>query len=91
MYSVCSAEPEDSLFLLLLRKFSDNLCRFRNFPTFDFSRRYTPQIPSQSTPDPTYTSSLDTPNTHQDSSSNEEIQGVTPKDPLYRIPNTEVD
>jgi len=36
-----------------------------DFLTFEFSERYTPQIPSQSTLDP-----------HQDSSSNEEIQGV---------------
>ena len=48
-----------------------------NFPTFEFSRRYTPQIPSQSTFDP-----------HQDSSSNEEIQGVTQEETLYHIPNT---
>lgn len=53
--------------------------------------RYPPEVPSQSTPKFTYTSSLDTPNPHQNSSSNEEIQGVTPEDPLYHIPNTEVD
>ena len=62
-----------------------------DFPTFDFSKRYSPQIPSQSTPDPTYTSSLETPDPHQDSSSNEEIWGVTMEDPLYQIPNIEVD
>ena len=62
-----------------------------DFPTFEFSGRYSPQIPSQSTLDPTYTSSPDTPDPHQDSSSNEELQGVTPEETLYRIPNTEVD
>ena len=62
-----------------------------NFPTFEFSRRYPPQIPSQSTPDPTYTSSPNTPDPHQVSCSNKELQGVTPKEPLYFIPNTVVD
>ena len=61
-----------------------------DFPTFEFSRRYTPQIPSQHIPDPSYTSSRDTPNPHQDSSSNEEIQGVTLEEPLYQILNIEV-
>ena len=32
------------------------------FPTYDPFRRYTPKFPSQSTPDPTYTSSPNTPN-----------------------------
>ena len=35
-----------------------------------------------------YTSSPDIP--HQESSSNEEIQGVTQEEPLYLIPKTEV-
>ena len=51
-----------------------------DFPTFEFSGRYPLDIPSQSTPDP-----------HQDSSSNEYFQGVTLEDPLYCIPNIEVD
>ena len=62
-----------------------------DFPTFEFSRRYPPQIPSQAIPNPTYTSSLDTLDPHQDSSLNEELRGVTPEDPLYQIPNTELD
>ena len=36
---------------------------------------YPPKIPIQPTPNPSYTSSPDIP--HQDSSSNEEIQGVS--------------
>ena len=61
------------------------------FPTLEFSRRYTPQIPLQSTLDPTYTSLPKTPDPHQDSSLNEELQGVTSEEPLYRIHNTEID
>ena len=60
------------------------------FPTDDPSRRYTPNIPSQSTPDPTYTSSPDTPNPNPDSSSNEELHGVTPEESMFLIPNNEV-
>ena len=62
-----------------------------NFPTFYFSERYSPHIPSQSTLDPMYISSPKPPDPHQDSSSNEEVWGVTPEDPLYFIPNNEVD
>ena len=51
-----------------------------DFLTFEFYGRYTPQIPSKYTPDP-----------HQDSSLNEELRGVTLEEPLYHIPNTEVD
>lgn len=61
------------------------------FPTFDPSRRYSSHIPSQSTPDLTYTSSLETPNPNQDPSLNEEIHRVTPEEPVYRIPNKKVD
>ena len=60
------------------------------FPTFDFSERYSPHIPSQSTHDPTYTSSPETPDPNQDSSLNEELHGVTLEDTLYHIPNNEV-
>lgn len=35
-----------------------------DFRTFEFSGRYIPPIPSQSTPKPTYTSSPETPNPH---------------------------
>ena len=60
---------------------------------FDFSssqsfERYPPEIPIQPTLDPSYTSSPDIPN--QDSSSNEELQGVSFEEPLYLIPKTEV-
>ena len=61
------------------------------FPTFDPFKRYSPHIPSQSTPDPTYTSSPETLDPNQYSSSNEEICGVIQEDPLYCIPNNEVD
>ena len=46
------------------------------------------QIPIQPTLDLSYTSSPDIP--HQDSSSNEDIQGVSVEEPLYLIPKTEV-
>ena len=46
------------------------------------------QIPIQSTPDPSYTSSPDFPN--QDSSSNKELQGVSSEEPLYLISKTKV-
>jgi hypothetical protein len=61
-----------------------------DFPTFEFSERYCPQITSQSTSDPTHTSSPNTIDPHQESSSNEEIRGVTLKEPLYHIPNPKV-
>ena len=38
------------------------------FPTFESSGRYSPHIPSQSTLDPTYASSPETPDPNQDSS-----------------------
>ena len=50
--------------------------------------RYPPNIPIQLTLDPSYTSSLDIP--HQDSSSDEELQGVSSDKPLYLIPKTKV-
>ena len=46
------------------------------------------QIPIQPTPDPFYTSSPDIP--HQNSSSNEELRGVSSEEPLYCIPKTKV-
>jgi hypothetical protein len=61
------------------------------FPTFDPFKRYSRHIPSQSTLDPTYTSSPKTPDPSQDSSLSENIFGVTSKDPIYRIPNNKVD
>ena len=48
------------------------------FPTFN---------PSQSTPDPTYTSSLETPNPNLDLSLNEELRGVTSKEPVFPVLN----
>ena len=59
--------------------------------TSQFSRRYTPQIPSQPTPGPTYSSTLKTVDPHQDYYSNREIWGCTTEHPLYHIPNTEGD
>ena len=50
--------------------------------------RYPPNIPIQPTLDLSYTSSPDIP--HQDSSSNEELWGVSSEEPLYLIPKTEV-
>ena len=47
------------------------------FPTYDPSRRYTPNFPSLSTPDQTYTSSPNTPNPNPKSPSKEELRGVT--------------
>jgi hypothetical protein len=40
--------------------------------------------------DPTYTSSPDTPNPNQDTSLNEEPRGVMPDEPVFLIPNNEV-
>ena len=60
------------------------------FPTFDPSGWYSTHIPSQSTPDLTYTSSPETPNPNTNPSLNEEIWDVTLEEPLYRIPNNEV-
>ena len=53
------------------------------FLTFNPSGRYSPHIYSHSTPDPTYTSSLDTPNLNPDSSLNEELCGVTPEEHVF--------
>ena len=60
---------------------------------FDFissqsTKRYPPEILTQPTLDPCYTSSPDIP--HQDSSPNEELQGVSSEEHLYLIPKTEV-
>ncbi|CAF4199319.1 unnamed protein product [Adineta steineri] len=60
------------------------------FPTLDPYRRYSPHIPSQSTPDLTYTSSPETPNPNPDPSLNEELRGVTLEEPMFQIPNNEV-
>ena len=57
----------------------------------DFSGRYSPHIPSQSTPDPTYTSSPKTPNPNPYYSLNKELHDVTPEYLVYHIPNNEVD
>ena len=55
---------------------------------FDFIEQYPPNILIQPTLDQSYTSSPSIP--HQDSSSNEELQGVSSEKPLYLIPKTEV-
>ena len=54
-------------------------------------RRYHSEFPPQTIPDLTYTSSLDSSTQKWDSSSNEEIWGVTLEEALYRIPNIKVD
>ena len=60
------------------------------FLTFNPSGQYSPHIHSQSTPDPTYTSSPETPNPNPDYSLNEELHGVTLDEPVFLIPNNEV-
>ena len=60
------------------------------FPTYDLSRRYTRKFPSRSTPDLIYTSSPDTPNPNTESPSDEAIHGVTPEEPVFLVPNNEV-
>ena len=60
------------------------------FPTFDPSERFSTHIPSQSTPDLTYTSSPETSNPNTDPSLNEELRGVTLEEPMFRISNNEV-
>jgi hypothetical protein len=53
------------------------------FPTFNPSGRYSPHIPSQSTPDLTCTSSPKTLDPNQDPSLREELLGVTPEEPIF--------
>ena len=60
------------------------------FPTYNLSGRYTQKFPSRSTPDPIYTSSPDTPNPNIESPSDEEIHGVTLEEPMYLVPNNDV-
>ena len=60
------------------------------FPTYDLSGRYTQKFPSRSTPDLIYTSSPDTPNPNTESPSDEEICGVTLEEPVFLVPNNEV-
>jgi hypothetical protein len=59
-----------------------------DFISSQFTGRYPPKIPTQPTSYPSYISSPNIP--HQDSSSNEDIQGVTSEEPLYIIPKIEV-
>ena len=59
-----------------------------NFISSQFTELYSPNIPTQHALDLSYTSSPNIP--HQDSSSKEEIQGVSYEEPLYLIPRTEV-
>ena len=61
------------------------------FPTFNFLGRYSPHILSQSTHDPTYTSSPKTLYPNPYSSLNEEILGVTLEELVCHIPNNEFD
>lgn len=62
-----------------------------NFISSQHTRTYPPNFPTQTTPDPSYTSSPYSPIQNQDSSSNEEIIVLTPEEPLYHVPNIEVD
>jgi hypothetical protein len=96
-----------------LRKVTNSLSnKPLEFPTFDPSRRYCPHIPSQTTPDPTYTSSPETPNPNLDPSQTtpdptytsspetpnpnldpsliEDLCSVTPDEPVFLVPNKEV-
>ena len=59
-----------------------------NFISSQTIEGYHPEIPLQPTLDPFYTSSPKIPN--QDSSSNEELQGVSSKELLYLISKIEV-
>ena len=60
------------------------------FPTFDPSRRYSPHISSQSTLDPTYTSSPETPSPNPNVYLNKELHFVTPDDLVFIISNNKV-
>ena len=59
-----------------------------DFISSQLTRGYPPKIPTQPTLDPSYTYLYDLP--HQDSSSNEELRGISLEEPLYLIPKTEV-
>ena len=58
-----------------------------DFISSQLTGRYPLEIPTPPTLDPSYTSSPDIP--HQESSSNEKIQGVSFEKPLYLIPRNE--
>ena len=49
------------------------------FPTYNLSGRYTRKFPSRSTPNPNI-----------ESPSDEEIRGITPEEPVFLVPNNEV-
>ena len=61
-----------------------------NFISSQHTRRYPPDFPTQTNPNPSYTSSPDSPIQNQDPSSNEDIGGLTPEEPLYYVPKSEV-
>ena len=74
-----------------LHKVKDSLSnKPLEFPPFDPFRCYSTHISCQSTNDPTYTYSPETPNPNPDPSLNKELRGVTLEEPMYRIPNNEV-
>ena len=58
------------------------------FISSQFTGEYPPEIPTQPTLDPSYTSSPEIPN--KESSSNKELQGVSFEEPLYLFLKTEV-
>ena len=62
-----------------------------NFISSQHTGRYPFDFPAQITLDPSYTCSPDLPTKNQDSYPNKEIGGLSSEDPLYCIPNTEVD
>jgi hypothetical protein len=55
------------------------------FPTFNPFRQYSTHIPSQSTPDLTYTSSSETPNLNSNPSLIKELHGVTHKSLCFKF------
>ena len=62
-----------------------------NFIASQYTERYPPDFPIQTTPNPSYTSSLDSPIQNLDSSYNEEIRGLTSEEHVYHVPNSELD
>ena len=62
-----------------------------NFISSHHTKIYPPNFHTQTTLDPSHTYSPSSPTHNQDFSFNQEIRGLTPKEPLYRIPNSEVE
>ena len=62
-----------------------------NFISAQDTGRYPPYFPTQTTHDPSYTSSPNSPTQNQDYCSDKDIQILTPKEPLYCVPNSYLD